>query len=53
MDYFIEYNFKAGREVLPACLYVYATEVASILRNMAHLAIAKRFKFSNVTIHKL
>ena len=53
MDYDISYNFKVGKEVLPAVVMCYATEVASILRNMAHLAITKRFKFSNVTIHKL
>ena len=52
MDYEISYNFRMGKEILPAVVMCYATEVASILRNMALLAMDRGYQFSNVTMKR-
>lgn len=49
----IRYNFNMGGEIVPALCCCFAYEVASVLRNMAHLAINRGFKISNVSIKKL
>ena len=50
--YEITYNFKVNGEVIPAMCCCFAYEVASILRNMAHMAIMRGYQFSNVTLKK-
>lgn len=49
MDYEISYTLPMGS----FAMRVYKWELASILRNMLHLALHKGIKFSNVTIKSL
>lgn len=49
MDYEISYTIPCGKFTLMA----YSSEVASILRNMALMAINNKIRLSNVTLKKL
>ena len=49
MDYVISYTFPCGR----SSLMVYSYEVASILRNLALMAIENKISLSNVTLRRL
>ena len=51
--YFISYTCRQGKVDFPASFFVYGNEIASILRNMAHLAICRGFEYSNVTFRKV
>ena len=50
--YEISYNFKVNGEIIPAMCCCFAYEVASILRNMALMAMDRGYQFSNVTLKK-
>ena len=51
--YVISYTCKQGRQLFPASFFAYGNEIASILRNMAHLAICRGFEYSNVTLRRV
>ena len=51
--YFISYTCRQGKQNFPASFFVYGNEIASILRNMAHLAMCRGFQYSNVTLRKV
>ena len=51
--YIVSYQVRQGNHLIPATLFAYAFEVSSILRNMAHLAINRGFRYSNVTLRKV
>ena len=51
--YFISYTCRQGRQDFPASFFVYGNEIASILRNMAHLAMCRGFQYSNVTLKRV
>ena len=51
--YIVSYHVRQGNNLIPATLFAYAWEIASILRNMAHLAISCGFEYSNVTFKKV
>lgn len=51
--YFISYTCRQGSKDFPASFFVFSNEIAGILRNMAHLAICRGFKYSNVTLRKI